>query len=365
MSVKLISNDHMSTLVGVFRSVKSEIEIISPFISMSMTKKLCEVLKTNPLIKCNVITRFYRDDFIHCASDVEAIKLLVESGAHVYALKNLHTKLYLLDSSVGMLGSANFTSGGFFLNHELSLFIENEDDVLDEMHQYFDNIMDQIGNFEISVDKVTQESAIVKEKKTQYSRDLKKGIHTKFEAKFGAEIELPKISEEDTRDSIQNILEPIGKTSDIKFFLKPVGVTESPFVVGRVMIDDDIYFSKTYPSAVDKGSILICYGVGVQMLIGYYEVLSEKAKVNPHPFNPRWPHFVESKCLSHKFSNEWWVYKLILGELRDEFVLFYPDVPVTYKGSQSLGALNWGSDKIRLSPEFAQFLIEKIDNCIR
>ena len=32
---------------------------------------------------------------------------------NIYALQDLHTKLYLFDESVSIVGSANFTMGGF------------------------------------------------------------------------------------------------------------------------------------------------------------------------------------------------------------------------------------------------------------
>ena len=44
----------------------------------------------------------------------------------------------------------------------------------------------------------------------------------------------------------------------------------------------------------------------------------------------------------------------------EEFEELYPDVPVTYVGGFSLGTLNRGNDKVRITEEFGDFLISKI-----
>ena len=46
-------------------------------------------------------------------------------------------KLYLIDDDIGILGSANFTESGLNSNVELSLYIENEPELLKLLHDYF------------------------------------------------------------------------------------------------------------------------------------------------------------------------------------------------------------------------------------
>lgn len=66
------------------------------------------------------------------------------AGIDVYALKGLHSKLYLFDDTYGVLGSANFTAGGFKSNIELSLLLNNDDGILKELHSYFDDLLNKI-----------------------------------------------------------------------------------------------------------------------------------------------------------------------------------------------------------------------------
>lgn len=59
-------------------------------------------------------------------SSIEGLKKLYEVGAKILALVVLHTKLYIFDDLSAIIGSANFTTGGFYTNHELSVLIDEE-----------------------------------------------------------------------------------------------------------------------------------------------------------------------------------------------------------------------------------------------
>ena len=365
MSIELITSNHLPALKEAFNTVNSEINIISPFISLRMSKILCIILNEKANISCTVITRFYHDDFIHGASDISALKVLVENNVKVFLLKDLHTKAYLLDDNVGMLGSANFTSGGFILNHELSIMFKDEDEIVADMRNYFDTVLGLIqktGDYMLTLQQVSDEMVAIRKKSKEYAKNYKKVNVSKSEKRIGAEINIDMQEPTYFYDSIQKLLYPPSKETDTKYFLKPVGVTGKPFEVGRYILDDRLYFSKRYPRAVNRGSILICYGVGSQKLLGYYESTSDEAIDDHTPSDERWPHYINAKCFSQDYSKVWWNFELKLGELRDLFILLNPDKAITYKGSQSLGSLNWGSDKVRISNDFAQFLIEKIDN---
>jgi hypothetical protein len=52
--------------------------------------------------------------------------------------------LDLFDEDCGVLGSANFTAGGFKSNIELSLLMGQKDNILTELHSYFDELLSKI-----------------------------------------------------------------------------------------------------------------------------------------------------------------------------------------------------------------------------
>ena len=152
MAVQLISAKHWPILEEAFQGANSKLRIMSPYIGIDLAKYLVKLLAKRPQVQCEFITRFSIQDFHHGASSVQAVELLQNAGVLIYALQGLHTKLYLMDDNVGLMGSANFTTGGFYLNHELSLYIKNESELLGQMHQYYQRVLDKItkmGNFRV------------------------------------------------------------------------------------------------------------------------------------------------------------------------------------------------------------------------
>lgn len=141
--LELLTNNHFDRILDLFDSVQQKIQIISPFLTISMAEKLCETKKQRN-ISCDFITRFYIEDMLNKANSMDAIELLMDNGINVYAVKRLHTKLYLFDDTHAIMGSANFTNGGFKSNIELSLLVSDETMLIDELHEYFDNMLSAI-----------------------------------------------------------------------------------------------------------------------------------------------------------------------------------------------------------------------------
>lgn len=139
--MELLTNNHKDVIFNLFDEAETEIKIISPFLGKNEAEKLVEVVRERNL-KCTFITRFYLEDMYAKANSIEAIELMMNAGIEVYAVKGLHTKLYLVDNE-GIVGSANFTTGGFKSNIELSILFD-EDDVVLELNEYFDNLLSKI-----------------------------------------------------------------------------------------------------------------------------------------------------------------------------------------------------------------------------
>ena len=170
--MEVLTNNHFEKILDLFDGVKHSIKIISPYISESMAKKLCDVVK-NGNIACTFITRFYLEDMFTKANSIDAIQMMMDSGIDVYALKGLHTKLYLFDDTYGILGSANFTAGGFKSNIELSLLLNNDDGILNELHSYFDDLLSKIKQSKEGL--ITKEVLDLAREKYKYAFSSKKG----------------------------------------------------------------------------------------------------------------------------------------------------------------------------------------------
>lgn len=162
--IQLLTTNHYESILDAFDSVREEMKLISPFLTLSMAEKLCRI-KQDKRAACTFITRFYLEDMIQKSNSLDALELLLQNNIKVYALKRLHTKLYLFDKTNAILGSANFTNGGFQSNIELSLLLSEEKPLLEELHLYFDSMAVQLKTMPEAI--VTKE--MIQEAKNLYA----------------------------------------------------------------------------------------------------------------------------------------------------------------------------------------------------
>jgi hypothetical protein len=153
----------------------------------------------------------------------------------------------------------------------------------------------------------------------------------------------------------------------IQFWLKPIGVSEDPIREDRPFseIQDRLNFSKRRPNGVKPNDILIAYGVGTTKMLSVYRVTSYPVHVTQDEIDKddwleRWPWYVEAENLTPHFGATWARHNLITSSLRDEYLAANPDKPITAVGGLTLGALNFGQDKLKLAPDFAKCIISKV-----
>ena len=146
--------------------------------------------------------------------------------------------------------------------------------------------------------------------------------------------------------------------SEKRFFIKPVGVSNEPFSIHRTLSSgvEKLHFSKRRPAAVRVGDVMICYAVGTAKLLGYFEVLEEPVFLKDK--DTRWPWEVAARNLCSDYSDNWNVYNNTISSIQTSFSA---DVPITYVGGNTLGALNFGADKVQLTVEFAHHVINIIE----
>lgn len=190
MAINIISKEFGGKFYSLLDSTKNQIDIISPFIGLNTAFGLAEWIESLENIKCRIITRFNREEFIRGASSIEGLEYLARSGAELFALQNLHTKLYIFDNHSVIMGSANFTFNGFFKNHEFGLYMDNELEFTGQCKDYFDTLLERMnsnGEWKISLDKIIEEKKLVNQ--SIVNRKGKKDINEYNNAKWGAELE--------------------------------------------------------------------------------------------------------------------------------------------------------------------------------
>ena len=176
--IELLTDNHLDKILDLFDGVERDVNIISPFLTMSMAEKLCEV-KEKKNLACTFITRLYLEDMFAKANSLDALELMLDKGVTVYAVKRLHTKLYLFDDVNAIIGSANFTTGGFKSNIELSLLLSNEKDVINEAQNYFNRMITAIQKAEDGI--VTKE--LLSEARKRYTMAFEARKHAQSQDK--------------------------------------------------------------------------------------------------------------------------------------------------------------------------------------
>lgn len=144
----------------------------------------------------------------------------------------------------------------------------------------------------------------------------------------------------------------------IQHWLKPQGVPDTlvdeseSFTADRYLIG----FARR-PSGVEVGDVLIVYRIGIAMIQYAAEALDVCRKatadeVRRELWRARWEWTIEARNLTPDFGAVWRKRELRPRPLAVEYSAFHPGDPV------SLGALNYGADKLRISEGFGQYLLE-------
>jgi hypothetical protein len=124
------------------RRAQAEFRIICPFIKETTAKRLLLAGRPDSI---KVITRFNLQDFCGGVSDISALCILLNNGAQIRGVKNLHAKLYLFGKHTVIATSANLTEAALIRNHEFG-FLAEDSVIFDTCSRYFDRYWKQAGS---------------------------------------------------------------------------------------------------------------------------------------------------------------------------------------------------------------------------
>ena len=333
-----LSGNHYQRIMDMAENADT-LYIVSPFLMESFDTFFCK-LKETGVKNIHLVTTLKDNsvDLFRKAIALDSFRTLcVDNGIkfEIYNDKKLHGKIYVASKNgiytCGMLTSANFTESGLNRKHEWGLWVDDPQTLKTLIKEVF-----SVCSKPLSSDNIS-------------------GIINKVDnyLKTNVEPEQPKLDL-----SVSEFLDSSITVSDKRYFIKPVGYTGHPFPETE-RLDSSVAtleFSKRKPRAIRVGDILICYAVGSTKLLGLFEVTT------PPTFSgndeERWPWLVQAKNLCPAYSENWTLYNNTLSKVKDEFTV---DAPITYSGGKTLGALQYGSDKIRLTKCFADHLIQIIE----
>ena len=118
-----------------------DLRIVCPFIKVKTAQRLLKSTRSKPI---QVITRFHLGEMCDGVNDTEAFRLLLNAGAKIRGIRNLHSKLYLFGNQRVIVTSANLTEAALFRNHEFG-FVSNESSIMARCSDYFDGLWKKAG----------------------------------------------------------------------------------------------------------------------------------------------------------------------------------------------------------------------------
>lgn len=255
----------------------------------------------------------------------ETIRLFSTLG-EIRSLAGLHAKIFIIDNSC-LITSANLTNTAFSKRHEIGLFLDHSSSAK------------TISIFESWWRKAASIS--------------KADLETFRKKQF--------VSTEESNGSrrLSHLWDLPEDPGDLNYWLKPIGVTGDPITEDRTFeaIEEKLHFSKLKPKGVKVGDILIAYGVGARRILAIYRVTSQPQFDKSIQ---RWPWYVLGHNLTPRFGKNWAKHNIYADSIRGQYLRRYPQKPITKVGGTSFGGLNLGKDKLRLDPEFAQYVIKRI-----
>lgn len=261
----------------------------------------------------------------------------------------LHGKVYIGKRGEAfvkaIVTSANLTSAGMKENHEWGISFDEYESIADLERQVLSSI---------EFRDITEEDLGCFQKEIERKKyDVVKPLNSTID------LQLVRLLDN------KAIVPPLFATKNCTYWLKPLGSKEFPYSPDEVMDRENtrLDFAKC-PKGVAQGDVVICYGVGVRKVLsvikitdGPRQATKKEKRANKHL--ERWDWCMYGVNMTLKYGCKWNNYNLTLHNLEQDFLSHYPNEMLTTK-SQSLGALRYHSDKIRLNPNFACFIISEI-----
>jgi hypothetical protein len=141
MGVRLVDSGWSKILTDAIARNRDSVRLVSPFIKTAAVKRLLGRSRPGSL---QVLTRFNLNDFAKGVSDLGALRLLLDRGAVIRGVINLHAKLYLFGDSQAVVTSANLTLAALSRNHELG-FVADDTSNVGTCQRYFEQLWERAG----------------------------------------------------------------------------------------------------------------------------------------------------------------------------------------------------------------------------
>lgn len=150
MQYKYLISPWKNEFAALISRAKRELFISSPFINLDGVRILTDAVETKNPISLSLITNLTPQNIVNGVTEPMALLELYKKFIQIKisSLARLHAKVYLIDNEIGVITSANLTSGGLMNNFEYGVLIEDRDVVSaikEDMSKYcsLGNILDR------------------------------------------------------------------------------------------------------------------------------------------------------------------------------------------------------------------------------
>jgi phosphatidylserine/phosphatidylglycerophosphate/cardiolipin synthase-like enzyme len=128
--VELVTSPWMVTFYNLVGTTEEELLVASPFISNEPLRRIVEIIEDKQSLDSmhvNIVTNLAVDSLLSGSIDAAALLYLAQSipNSTVTYLPSLHAKIYVADTKVAVITSANLTNKGLAGNHEYGVLLRD------------------------------------------------------------------------------------------------------------------------------------------------------------------------------------------------------------------------------------------------
>ena len=173
MKYKFLISPWKNEFIDIISKTKEELLISSPFVNVAGVRILSKSIQKKGDIGISLITNLTTQNIVNGITEPTALLELYKefSRVKISSLGRLHAKVYLIDNRIGIITSANLTSGGLINNFEYGVLIDDKNIVSvikEDMSKYY-----SLGNI---LDKDLLEKVQKESDKVDKIRDITKNI---------------------------------------------------------------------------------------------------------------------------------------------------------------------------------------------
>ncbi|MGL6298479.1 MAG: phospholipase D-like domain-containing protein [Methanobacteriaceae archaeon] len=145
--------------MDLVKNTEESINLCSPFVKENVISKIYN--NSNSEIDLKLVTNININNFYKKASDLSAMKEILENNNQIFNYQQLHAKIYIFDSQTAIITSGNLTYSGLNKNYEYGVLID-ENDGLNTICNDFDYLCNCNLSGTIDLENINEIDSILK-----------------------------------------------------------------------------------------------------------------------------------------------------------------------------------------------------------